>query len=348
MTARLFSRRRVLTVLGAAGAMPLLPGRTGAVPTWEWQGDALGTTARIQLCLPDPDAARLLVEGCVAELRRLESAFSLYRQDSELARLNRDGFLDYPSRDFQALATTARDWSALTDGAFDATVQPLWQLYADHFAARPDDARGPAPGALAAACSRVDYRAVEIEPRRIAFAKPGMAMTLNGIAQGYITDRVVNRLREGGIDSTLVEMGEVAAIGLRADGAPWTVAVPDAKGVPALSVPLRDRAIATSAGYATPFEPRRRFHHLFVPQNGACANHVEALAVVADTATAADALSTAFFVTPATDLPAMLRRARAAIGTAEAFALRHDGVLARISDARSPVSSVQSTKGVLS
>ncbi|MCC6466802.1 MAG: FAD:protein FMN transferase [Alphaproteobacteria bacterium] len=342
-------RRRVLAVLAAAGGLPLWPGRIGATPSWTWQGDALGTSARIQLCHPDQAQARSLVEACVAELRRLEAAFSLYRADSELSLLNRDGFLEFPSPDFRALMSMARDWGALTDGAFDATVQPLWRLYADHFAAHPGDRSGPAAPALAEACRQVDYRAVDISPRRIAFGKPGMAATLNGIAQGYITDRVVDRLREGGIDSTLVEMGEIAGIGLRGDSAPWTVAVPDAGGRIALSLPLRDRAIATSAGYATPFDRDRRFHHLFVPRSGACANHVDTLSVVAGTATAADALSTALYVTPPLDVPAMLRRVRAAAGPVEAVALR-GGDLVRLTATTAFVPSVppSSTKGDLS
>ncbi len=321
-------RRRVLAILGAAAGLPLLPGGSAA-PMWCWQGDALGAAARILLVLRDGERARALAESCVAELRRLEAALSLYRADSELSRLNRDGRIELPSRDLLAAMRAAQTWSEITGGAFDATVQPLWRLYADHFARRSADANGPPEAALAEALSRVDYRAVEISSRRIAFARPGMAVTLNGIAQGYITDRIVDRLRNDGIDNTLVEMGETAALGRRGDGAPWTAGVHNAAGRIAMALPLNDRAIATSAGFATPFERSGRFHHLFAPASGECAAHLRAVSVLAPSATAADALSTAAFVAPFAHLPALLRTAAAA-GPIEAIVQSRDGSFLRL------------------
>jgi FAD:protein FMN transferase len=47
--------------------------------------------------------------------------------------------------------------------------------------------------------------------------------TLNGIAQGYVTDKIVDLLRGQGIDHSLVDMDETRAIGARADGHPLTV-----------------------------------------------------------------------------------------------------------------------------
>ena len=318
-----FGRRRVLAVLGAAAGLPLLPERAASAPLWRWGGDALGTAASIRLHHPDAGRARALIITCVAELRRLEAALSLYRADSELCRLNRDGRLANPSRDMLAAMRGAQAWSARTAGAFDPTVQPLWRLYADHFARDPLDLAGPPPAALAAAGGLVDWTSLEVSARSIAFARPGMAATLNGIAQGFITDRIVDRLRDGGIESTLVEMGEAAAIGLRPDGRSWSAGIPDADGRVVATVPLTGRAVATSAGFATRFEPSGRFHHLFDPATGACARHVAAVSVTAPSATAADALSTALFVTPPSAMPDLLRRA-AQDGAVEAFIQLHD------------------------
>jgi thiamine biosynthesis lipoprotein len=132
-------------------------------------------------------------------------------------------------------------------------------------------------------------------------------------------------------------MGEAAAIGLRPDGRPWCAGVPDGRGAIAATFPLSDRAIATSAGFATRFEPSGRFHHLFDPATGACARHVAAVSVAAPNATAADALSTALFVTPTPVMPDLLRRAAQA-GAVEAFIQLHDGPPLRV--AASPEPSV--------
>lgn len=326
---RRLGRRRALAILAAGAGLPVLPGGAGAAPTWRWDGDALGAAARILVVHRDGARAQSLAAMCVAELRRLEAAFSLYRPDSELSRLNRDGRIDSPSRDLLALMRQAQDWGERTGGAFDCTVQPLWRVYADHFARHPGDEDGPPPAVLAEAVARVDYRAVELSPRRIAFARPGMAVTLNGIAQGYITDRVIGRLRDEGIENTLVEMGEAAALGRRGDGAPWSAGIPDAAGRIFTILPLGDRAVATSAGGATRFESSGRFHHLVDPASGACARHMRAVSVAALSATAADALSTALYVTPVARLPGLLRAAAPA-GFLEAVVQPYHGSAVRL------------------
>ena len=90
-----FTRRRVLTILGAFAGAPLLGGdgrRQELLPTlYEWNGTALGSPARLMLCHPNPAAAERIVARCAAEIERLERIFALYREDSEVARLNREG-----------------------------------------------------------------------------------------------------------------------------------------------------------------------------------------------------------------------------------------------------------------
>lgn len=299
------SRRRALAICGAAAGLPMWPGTTGAVPTWEWNGDALGAAASIRLCHSRPEAARAAAVACVAELRRLEAEFSLYRSDSALCRLNRDGILPAPSHDMVLLMDEAQRWGARTAGAFDVTVQPLWRCYADHFRRHADDAAGPSARQLEQVRRMVDYRAVDIAKRAIRFAVPGMGVTLNGIAQGYITDRVLQILRDGGIDSALVSMGEIAAFGLDGDGRAWRIAL-DHGDVARRSIELRDGAVATSAATATRFDAAGRFHHLISPADGRPAGYAAAVSVIARSARAADALSTALFVTPPERMQAIL------------------------------------------
>ena len=45
-----------------------------------------------------------------------------------------------------------------------------------------------------------------------------MSITLNGIAQGYITDKVTELLASFGISNTLVNMGEYRALGSKNNG----------------------------------------------------------------------------------------------------------------------------------
>ncbi|MCK5366410.1 MAG: FAD:protein FMN transferase [Gammaproteobacteria bacterium] len=190
----------------------------------------------------------------------------------------------------------ARAFGEATGGAFDPTVQPLWTLYATHFAASAARPEGPDGSAIDKAIALVDYRNLSLTTSRVAFERRGMGITLNGIAQGYITDRVADLLRNEGLDDVLVDLGEIRGLGHHADGRPWTVGLKDplepARIVDTLT--LENRALASSAGSATRFDARGRHHHLFDPRSGASSNRYLGITVIAPTATTADALSTGF------------------------------------------------------
>lgn len=299
-----FTRRRFIAIGAAFAGMALLPssGRAGGSGTGlrTWRGVALGADASIQLAHPDPAEADRLIRLCLDEVERLERLFSLYRPDSALSRLNRAGVLDDPPGEMLRLLSDAVAFGRRTDGAFDVTVQPLWQLYAGHFGRPGADPIGPPEAAVAAARGLVDYRALEVETGRIAFARRGMAVTLNGIAQGYITDRVSDLLRAQGMDRVMVDLGEIRALGLHPDGRPWRVGIKDPFDGSRLSetVEIADRAMATSGGYGTGFDAAGRFTHLFDPATGHSARQWAAVTVTAPDATTADALSTALSVLP--------------------------------------------------
>ena len=301
MMARQFGRRRALRIVAGLGALCLAPGLAGARPrarVTTWHGTALGAEASIILAHEDEGAARDLIRRAVAEIARLEKVFSLYRADSALSRLNRHGVLDAPPLDLVRLLAEARRFGDLTDGAFDVTVQPLWGVYANHFAAPGADPDGPDAEAIAEALARVDYRAVSVESHRIGFARPGMAVTLNGIAQGYITDRVADLLRRAGLDNVLIDLGETRALGRHPDGRPWRVGLRDPLDREAIvrDLDLTNAALATSAGAGTRFDAHGRHHHLLDPRTGRSAQRYLSVSVIADTATAADALSTGFSI----------------------------------------------------
>ena len=123
----------------------------------------------------------------------------------------------------------------------------LRELYAIAQAGRPAGPGGehPAPEAIAAARGLVDWRAVEVAPTLVRLARPGMAVTLKGIAQGYVTDRVADLLRAAGMTQVLVDLGEIRAVGGHPDGRPWRVGL---EGTARREIELADMAVATSAG----------------------------------------------------------------------------------------------------
>ncbi|MEI8394804.1 MAG: FAD:protein FMN transferase [Rhodospirillaceae bacterium] len=306
-------RRRFLGISAATAGLALLPFGPGPVQAEGvrvWRGSALGADACIQLHHPDSAEAERLIALCVTEVERLEAVFSLYRPDSALSRLNRTGELVAPPLDLVRLLSESAGFSARTGGAFDPTVQPLWQLYAGHFATPGTDPDGPSTERVQAALARVGWREVRVDSDRIALARPGMALTLNGIAQGYITDRVIERLRAAGVERVLADLGETRTLGRHPDGTPWRVGLenPFNRGTITGMLDLENQAISTSGGYGTVFEPAGRFNHLFDPASGRCAERWPAVSVVAETATTADALSTAFCFLPLETMRTVLAR----------------------------------------
>ena len=292
------TRRRALTICAVAGATALMGSSRGQtkIPALEWRGRALGGPAHIAIRHHDEAAARKLVGFCVGEIERLERIFSLYRSDSEILRLNREGRLDDPSHDFRLLLGEAQRYGNLSGGAFDVTVQPLWRLYSGYFATRPGASEGPAPKEIERATALVDYRAIDLDNGRAILGRPGMEITLNGMAQGYITDRVADMLRDAGMTNVLVDMGEIRAL----DGGTWEIGVRDPRrpGHMVKDLSITGSAVATSAGSGSRFDKSGRFHHLFDPTTGRCASRCLSATAIAPTAVEADALATALAVTP--------------------------------------------------
>jgi len=321
------SRRRVFRLLAACG-LPLVLGgrrvrsREGA-PLLRWRGNALGAPAEISLVHADAAKAMAVIERCLSEVVRLEAVFSLFQGESEISRLNRDGQIKGASLDLRLLLAEAMRFGRITDGAFDVTVQPLWELYAAHFAAVGPDGNGPSGNARAAALRRVDYRQIDISGSDVGFLRPGMAVTLNGIAQGYITDRIAAILCNEGFDRVIANLGEIAALNPPEGQAGWPVRIddPDSRGDDRDAMLLANRAIATSAGGATRFDRAGRYHHLFDPRTGRSAHRHCSVSVISQSAALSDALSTALAILP----PAQTVRVLRAAGAERAIFLRDAG-----------------------
>jgi len=307
------SRRRVVRLvaatssLGLAGAIGAFAGRSSdpEVSLHRWRGSALRADASLLINLPDAKRAERLIALALAEIDRLERIFSLHRADSAVARLNADGHLLKPPRELVALLDRAHQWGELSGGAFDVTVQPLWRLYNDHFSNPGADPQGPAEMAVSAARQRVDFRSVYVSARRIDFARPGMAVTLNGIAQGDITDRVADLLHAEGLHHALIDLGEFRALSTHPSGRPWKVGVKDPRIAESLlsTVGLTDRALATSATTGTRFDSEGRHHHLFDPNAGRPSRGLVSASVIAHRARDADAFSTALLASPEPPAP---------------------------------------------
>jgi thiamine biosynthesis lipoprotein len=309
------TRRKFVTITAAAAGLGLLQSGISRSKERalliEWQGVSLGSVATIRLYHPDRTAGQNLIKRVIAEARRLETIFTLYEARSVLCELNHRGVLVAPPAELvDLLQQCDRAWH-LTGGVFDPTVQPLWACYCEHFTARPNDVSPPPPEKLDAALQLVGWSKVQTSRDRIVFENPGMALTLNGIAQGYITDRIVDLLHQAGIENCLVDMGEIRAIGAHPDGEPWHAALhgPSNSAQNPVMIDFSNKAVATSAAYGFQFDKSGDCNHIFNPVTGRCADPSRSLSVISDTAAFADALSTAFALMDNRQITEVLKQA---------------------------------------
>lgn len=255
---------------------------------------AFGTTVTVTVVHADPQLAARAMDDALAQARKVDRLMSIYDSASQVHALNRHGVLADPDPHLLSVLAQARALSVLTRGAFDITVQPLWQAYS---AAAAPNGRPAAADRLKAG-ALVNWERVRIEGGRVALDKPGMQVTLNGLAQGYAADLARAALRARGIEHALVDMGEFAALGARPDRLPWSLGVADPRNPDALAARLRPdgRCVATSGDYAAWFTPDFVHHHIFDPATGESPQDLASVTVVAPAAMLADGLSTAFMV----------------------------------------------------
>lgn len=272
------TRRRFLAISAAAIA---LPASAQAREVYTWTGTALGAGASIRL---SHDNAQAITARAAAEISRLEDVFSLFRDNSALSRLNRDGVLAAPPFELLECLSLAGAVHHATGGLFDPSVQPLWAAYAEAAA----QGQGPSEQALAQARVRTGWEGVVVDAAAISL-RPGMALTLNGIAQGYIADRIAEMLASEGLSNILIDTGELRALGQQPQGGAWPVKL--AQGG---EVPLAARALSTSAPLGTVFDAAGILGHILHPVTGkTAAPRWHGISISAPSAALADGLSTA-------------------------------------------------------
>ena len=289
-------RRQVLRATLGLGAFALAGAGTASTAL-RWQRRDLvgfGTALSLQAAHADEEVLATALDAAVGTLQRIEAQMSLFCEDSALSRLNRDGHLGAQPPELRELLAIALGIARHSDGAFDPTVQPLWLAFA-HAQAQ---GRLPTSGEVDAARALVDWRALQFGPGGLRLARPGMGVTLNGIAQGYAADRVRGVLLAHGVRHALVDAGEYAMAGQDPAGARWTLGIADPQVHGRLVARLfaDGRCVATSADDQTAFSADHRHHHIFDPRTGWSPPDMSGVTVAAPSGALADALTKVFFI----------------------------------------------------
>lgn len=265
-----------------------------------WYSDTqpiMGTRVHVEFWLEDTDTrGPVLLASAMGEMRRIDFAFSPYKEDSELSRMNREapnGWVSI-SPEMKVLLDRSREASERSDGAFDITFASVGRYYDYRAGKVPTDEERKAIAAI-------DYHYVVLsdDGTKVHYAKPQVYVDLGGIAKGHAVDKVTSMLQVAGVTMASVSAGGDSRIIGDRQGQPWTVGVRDPRhkdGV-AVLLPLIDTAVSTSGDYERFFEKDGvRYHHILDPDTGNSARGSLSVTIIGPNATLTDALSTTVFV----------------------------------------------------
>ena len=199
----------------------------------------------------------------------------IYRLDS-LLRWDK---IDVSQSEVSELIIEAEELKIFTGGAFDISVSPILELWGFR------DKK-----------FRVPYDSEILE----ALSLENTSVDFGGIGKGYAGKKVRELLLSRGVTSAIVSLGgNVQTVGTKPDGKPWRVGIqnPDGDGYIGYT-DVSDLAVVTSGGYHRYFEADgKKYSHIINPQTGYPADtDIKSVTVVSQDGTAADALSTAFYV----------------------------------------------------
>lgn len=275
----------------------------GALPAQaEWvrrvTDGIMGTRITVELWSEDRVAADHAIDAVLQEMRHIDESMSTYKPTSEVSAVNARAALVpmHISKELFDLLMSAREYSILTEGAFDITYASVGYLYDFRKRVRPDDAQ------ISKALPGVNYRHVILDAQNqtVSFSQQGVRIDLGGIAKGYSVDRGIEILKSRGVTRAYVSAGGDSRIIGDRFGKPWMVGIRDPRkgeGAVITKIPLTDAAMSTSGDYERFFdEGGVRYHHIIDPHTGHSASKVRSATVIGPYAIRTDGLSKTAFV----------------------------------------------------
>ena len=258
----------------------------------------LGTVVRLTVYGTDEAILEKTANDVMEEITRYENIFSVNIPTSEISKIN-----DAPQTNVRVSTETvdaitdSLKFAEETDGMFDPTIGPivrLWRIGTEY-------ARVPEKEEIDKALSYVDYKEVSVKGNMVRTGEK-QKLDLGGIAKGWITDRLTEKLKKDGIHSALIDLGgNIAVIGKAPKGPTWRLGLQHpnkSRGEYFAVVNAMNTSVVTSGPYERFFEKNNvRYHHIFDPFSGYPANSdLASVTIVSKNSGQADALCTALFV----------------------------------------------------
>ncbi|MCH4890556.1 FAD:protein FMN transferase [Acidaminobacter sp. JC074] len=226
---------------------------------------------------------------------KYDNLFSRNIPTSDISKLNESGRLTVDEETFSLIHSSVQ-YSELSDGYFDITINPIVELWD----IGGDNPNVPSDEAIQDALKNVSYKHILYQNNEVLL-KSGTSIDLGGIAKGYITDQIVNLLKNNQIEKALINLGgNVYALGSNPEDEDWQIGIrhPELERADAiLKLSLQNKSIVTSGVYERFLEDQGQiYHHIFDPFTGyPMDNNLLSVTIISDQSLDGDALSTACF-----------------------------------------------------
>lgn len=246
----------------------------------------------VEVISPEKGASSIVFD----EIRRIEGHLSKYKEDSDIAKLNRLGRLRV-SPDTMAVLIEANKFWNLSGGEFDVTVGPLLDLWGF----RDKQYRLPTEEEIRRTLRLVGFDKIVFNTKNnvVELKLSRMQIDLGAIAKGYAVDQAVRQLRYLGFKSCLINAGgQIYCLGDKF-GKPWRVGIRNPRNNGIIQyLKLRDSAVSTSGDYEQYFMiGNKRYSHILNPKTGYPVDSgIISATVIAPSGLTADALSTSIFL----------------------------------------------------
>src|SRR6202453_3542180 len=132
----------------------------------------MGTRIIVELWSDDEAKANRAIDAPLDEMRHIDESMSTFKPTSEISQVNAkaaDGPMKI-SKELFDLLTTAKEYSVITEGAFDITYASVGYLYDFRKHVQPNDAQ------IAKALPAINYRHVILDPKNqtVQFSQKGV------------------------------------------------------------------------------------------------------------------------------------------------------------------------------
>lgn len=263
--------------------------------------DLMGTYVKVVI-YADEEIGEEAISAAFTRMEEIDMIATTWNSEGEAFKLNQTGYSETLSDELLELLNMSLEYSELTDGSFDITVQPLLDLYAYDPSAEKqfwELDKSAQQAELDKALKLVGAGQIIIEDNTVRFKEEGTKITLGGIAKGYAVDEALEVLGDMGIKYALVDAGgDIGTLGSKPDDELWNIALvnPDDTSEYLADFQVRDKAVATSGNYERYFDPDAEIGYIMDPKTGYSATGSISVTIIAGNATQADTLATAVFV----------------------------------------------------